>query len=228
MSRDEQGRPIRLITVSREFGAGGSELAREVGRLLDWPVLDHDIVHRVADRLRLDDGTVERFDEHPPSLLARIASVLIVLTPEMYSFAAPIDVPSHDAIAAATRHVIEDAAASLPVIVVGHGAQCIFAGRPDALHVRLVAPPDVRVRRIAQRMNTDPATVSAIVQRADHDRQAYVQRYFHSDVRGELLYDLRINTGRIAIGDAAAIVSRLVESRPTGDDADTLPGGHSS
>src|SRR5258708_816785 len=127
MSRDEQGRPIRLITVSREFGAGGSELAREVGRLLDWPVLDHDIVHRVADRLRLDDGTVERFDEHPPSLLARIASVLIVLTPEMYSFAAPIDVPSHDAIA-----------------------------------------------------------------------------------------------------EAAAIVSRLVESRPTGDDADTLPGGHSS
>src|SRR5258708_31669128 len=212
MSRDEEGRPIRLITVSREFGAGGSELAQELGRLLTWPVLDHDIVHRVADRLRLDDGTVERFDEHRPSLLARIAAVLNVLTPEMYSFAAPIEVPSHDAIAAATRRVLEDAGPPLPVIGVGHGAQCICAGRPDALHVRLVAPLDVRVHRIAQRMNTDPAAVSAIVQRADHDRQAYVQRYFHSDVRSELLYDLRINTGRIPIGDAAAIVLPLGQS----------------
>lgn len=212
MSDVQGARSIRLITVSREFGAGGSELAQELGQRLKWPVLDQDIVHRVADRLRLADGTVERFDEHPPSLLARIASVLIVLTPEMYTFSAPANVPSHDAIAAATRQVIEDAATSLPLIVVGHGAQCIFSARPDTLHVRLVAPFDVRVQRVARRVNIHPTVASALVQRADHDRQAYVQRYFHQDVKSELLYDLRINTGRIAISEAAALVAQLVES----------------
>src|ERR1700737_182851 len=98
---------IRLITVSRECGAGGSDLARELGSRLQWPVLDHDIVHRVAQRLRLDDGTVEPFDEHPPSLLSRIATVLIVPLPGMYSFPTTSEVPTHDVIADATRRVIE-------------------------------------------------------------------------------------------------------------------------
>src|ERR1700754_5266430 len=113
---------IRLVTISREFGAGGSELAAALGTRLGWPVLDHDIVHRVAERLSVDDDMVERLDEHSPSLLARIADVLIVPQPEMFTFA-PADVTSHDAIADAARAVIEEAVASPPLIVVGHGAQ---------------------------------------------------------------------------------------------------------
>ncbi|MDB4873874.1 MAG: Cytidylate kinaselike family [Gemmatimonadetes bacterium] len=200
---------IRLITVSREFGAGGSELAGDLASRLGWPVLDHDIVHRVAERLRLDDGTVEAFDEHTPSLLARIATVLIVPQPYMYSV--PVeDAPSHDAIAEATRRVITEAAASLPVIVVGHGAQCIFADRSDAMHIRVVAPLNARLQRIATRMNLDPSAAAALVRRADEDRQSYVQRYFHRDWRNPLLYDLQVNTGRVGVADAGAMVAEFV------------------
>src|SRR6266404_3755977 len=218
--------PIRLITVSREFGAGGSDLAMELGSRLKWPVLDHDIVHRVAERLRLDDGTVEPFDEHPPSLLARIATVLIVPLPGMYSFPAADDVPSHDAIAGATRRVIEDAAKSLPLIVVGHGAQCIFEDWTDTLSVRLVAPLSVRLERIAARQKINPTLAAALVRRADEDRQAYIQRYFHRDWRNELLYDLQINTGGVDIREAAAIVTRLVLRRAISSDAAVPIGSH--
>jgi len=219
---------ISLITVSREFGAGGSDLASELGSRLKWPVLDHDIVHRVAERLRLDDGTVEPFDEHPPSLLARIATVLIVPLPGMYSFPAADDVPSHDAIASATRRVIEDAAKSLPLIVVGHGAQCIFEDWTDTLSVRLVAPLGVRLERIAARQKINPTLAAALVRRADEDRQAYIQRYFHRDWRNELLYDLQINTGGVDISEAATIVTRLVERRSTRSNAAAvLQGAHS-
>jgi cytidylate kinase len=219
---------ISLITVSREFGAGGSDLASELGSRLKWPVLDHDIVHRVAERLRLDDGTVEPFDEHPPSLLARIATVLIVPLPGMYSFPAADEVPSHDAIASATRRVIEDAAKSLPLIVVGHGAQCIFEDWTDTLSVRLVAPLGVRLERIAARQKINPTLAAALVRRADEDRQAYIQRYFHRDWRNELLYDLQINTGGVDISEAATIVTRLVERRSTRSNAAAvLQGAHS-
>jgi cytidylate kinase len=215
---------IRLITVSREFGAGGSDLARELGARLKWPVLDHDIVHRVAQRLRLNDGTVEPFDEHPPSLLARIATVLIVPVPGMYSFPTAAEVPTHDAIADATRRVIEDAAKSLPLIVVGHGAQCIFEDRIDMLSVRLVAPLLVRLSRVAARQRIGSAMAAALVRRADEDRQAYIQRYFHRDWRSELLYDLQINTGAIAISEAATMVTRLVEDRSTSSAEVVLQG----
>jgi cytidylate kinase len=204
---------IHLITVSREFGAGGSDLAREVGARLNWPVLDHDIVHRVAERLRLNDGTVEPFDEHPPSLLARIATVLIVPLPGMYSYPPVSEVPTHDAIADATRRVIEDAAKSLPLIVVGHGAQCIFEDRTDMLSVRLIAPLHARLSRIAARQKISNPTAAELVRRADEDRRAYIQRYFHRDWRSELLYDLQINTGAIGISEAATMVTRLVERR---------------
>jgi len=206
---------IRLITVSREFGAGGSDLARELGARLKWPVLDHDIVHRVAERLRLDDGSVEPFDEHPPSLLARIATVLIVPLPGMYSFPTATDVPTHDAIADATRRVIEDAAKSLPLIVVGHGAQCIFEDRIDVLSVRLVAPLQARVSRVAARQKISKPMATELVRRADQDREAYIERYFHRAWRSELLYDLQINTGTIGISEAATMVTRLVERRST-------------
>ena len=215
---------IRLITVSREFGAGGSDLAHEVGARLKWPVLDHDIVHRVAERLRLDDGTVEPFDEHPPSVLARIATVLIVPLPGMYSFPTAADVPTHDAIADATRRVIEDAAKSLPLIVVGHGAQCIFEDRIDALSVRLVAPLPVRLSRVAARQRLTHPVAAELVRRADEDRQAYTQRYFHRDWRSELLYDLQINTGTIGISEAARMVTRLVVDRSTSSAEVVLQG----
>jgi cytidylate kinase len=217
---------IRLITVSREFGAGGSDLAHELGARLHWPVLDHDIVHRVAERLRLDDGTVEPFDEHPPSVLARIATVLIVPLPGMYSFPTAGDVPTHDAIAHATQRVIEDAAKSLPLIVVGHGAQCIFEDRIDTLSVRLVAPLHVRLARVAARQRISHPVAAELVRRADEDRQAYIQRYFHRDWRSELLYDLQINTGGVDIREAATTVTRLVERRATRLDAAVPIGSH--
>jgi cytidylate kinase len=218
---------IHLITVSREFGAGGSDLAHELGARLQWPVLDHDIVHRVAERLRLNDGTVEPFDEHPPSLLARIATVLIVPLPGMYSFPTATEVPTHDAIADATRRVIEDAAKSLPLIVVGHGAQCIFEDRIDTLSVRLVAPLHVRLSRVAARQRISHPLAAELVRRADEDRQAYIQRYFHRDWRSELLYDVQFNTGTIGLSEAATIVTRLVEQRSNKSEEAVLQGAQS-
>lgn len=211
--------PIKLITVSREFGAGGSELACALGARLGWPVLDRDLVHLVAEQLRMDDQTIEHFCEQPPSLLARIAGVLVMPQPEMHSFPPSGDIPGHDGIAAASTQVIRDAATRAPIIIVGHGAQCIFEGRADALHVRVVAPIDSRIRRIASRMRVGAALAATLLRRADHDRQAYVQRYFHRDWHGELLYDVRVNTGRVTIDEAAELVARVVELRSGATDA---------
>jgi cytidylate kinase len=204
---------IRLITVSREFGAGGSDLAAVLGARLGWPVLDRDLIHRVAERLRLDDSTVEHLDEHPPSLMARIASVLIIPQPDHVSFAAPTDLASADRIAEASRAAITEAGASPPIIVVGHGAQCIFAGREDALHVRVVAPVNARLERVSQRLGVDAGNAAVLLRRADDDRRTYVQRYFHQDLRNELLYDMLINTGRVSIDEAATAIAEVVRNR---------------
>jgi len=205
--------PIRLITISREFGGGGSDLAAGLGARLGWPVLDRDLIRRVAERLRLDDSTVEHLDEHPPSLIARIATVLIIPQPDHLSFAPPTDLASADRIAEASRAVITKAAETPPLIVVGHGAQCIFAGRADAMHIRVVGPMESRLERAMRRLQVDGAHAATLLRRADDERRAYVQRYFHQDLRNELLYDMVINTGRLSIDEAAAVIAGIVHSR---------------
>jgi cytidylate kinase len=204
---------IRIITISREFGAGGSDLAVALGTRLGWPVLDRNIVHRVAGQLRIDDETVERLDEHWPSLLARIAGVLTVPQPEMFTFAPNSDVTSHDAIADAARAVIEEAAATPPLLVVGHGAQCILAGRPDALHVRVVAPHADRLQRVTKRLGIDQGVATTLIRQADHDRRMYVQRHFHRDWHSPLLYHVQVNSGRLSIDECAEFIVGLVRRR---------------
>lgn len=206
-----QSARIELITVSRQFGAGGSELARKLGERLGWPVLDDEVTCRCAQRLNLETSTVERLREHAPTLLARLSAALLVSPPE-----APGIDTMHllriDAIAEAALESITEAARSLPLIVVGFGTQCMFADRADALHVRLIAPMAVRVERLRARFGWDDTNAAARARNMDEVRRRYVQRYFHRDVNDPLLYDVQINTGRTTIDEAVSILEQLVRS----------------
>lgn len=204
-----QSAHTEIVTISREFGAGGSELARKLGERLGWQVLDDEVACRCAERLHMDTAACQRLREHSPTLLARLSAALLVSPPE----APGIDMTNLlriDAIAEAALASIMEAAQLLPLIFVGFGTQCIFRNRENALHVRLVAPLETRVTRLRQRYGWDLHTATVRARRMDDDRRRYVQRYFHTDVLDPLLYDVQINTGRTTIDEAAALVERLV------------------
>ncbi len=208
-----RGDRIDLITISREFGAGGSELARALGERLGWRVLDHDLIHQVAERLELDESAVERLDERSPGWFARLSSALLIVPPEAPLEFDHMTLLSPDAVADATRAAILEAVKRLPMIVVGHGTQSLFAAHPAAFHIRLVAPLESRVRRLVERYGWDETTAAARARSIDEDRQRYVQRYYHRNWQDPLLYDVQLNTGRISIDEAAVFVEGLVRAR---------------
>jgi hypothetical protein len=200
---------IQLITISREYGAGGSELGVFLGKELGWPVLDHELVQQLAARLRCEEGEIVAMDEHVPSFLERLAAVAVVTAPESRVHSSPW-ATDPDCIAAAAREVLLEAVRTLPLIVVGHGWNCLFRGRPDVLRVRVTAPFDVRVRRVAQRTGVATAQAAADVRRKDADRQQYLQRYYHSSLNDPCEYDLQINTGAVPLDGAARMVVALL------------------
>jgi cytidylate kinase len=208
--------PIDIITISREFGAGGSSVAAALSAQLGWRVLDRDLAQQVADRLRLDRDVVEKFDEQSPSLLARMASALLISSAEAPTPAPPTDVPHHEAIAESARALIEEAGRSPPLIVVGHGGQAIFRGRRGTFHVRLVAPIAARIQRVCTRLPCTLGQAEAQVRRVDADRHDYLRRYFAVEWRDEMLYDLQINTGNISIEDAAELIVQAVGLQAVG------------
>ena len=206
-----QRAPVQLVTLSREYGAGGSELGVLLGQMLGWPVVDHELVRQLAARLSCEEGEVVAMDEHAPSFLERLASVATVTAPESRVHSRPWNTDP-DCVAAAAREVLLEAAQHPPAIIVGHGGNCLFRGRADVLRVRVVAPFDLRVQRVARRTGAPPHRAAAEVRRRDADRQQYLQRYYKSDTNDPCGYDLQINTGTVSLEAAARLVMDLIQS----------------
>jgi cytidylate kinase len=202
---------VQLITISREYGAGGSELGVLLGEKLGWPVLDHELVRQLAARLSCEEGEVKAMDEHAPSFFERLAAVATVTAPESRAHSRPWSTDP-DCVAAAAREVLLEAGQTPPLIVVGHGGNCLFRDRPDVLRVRVTAPFDVRVQRVARRTGVTVRQATAEVRRRDADRQHYLQRYYQSDVNDACGYDLQINTATIPLEPAAQLVLSIVQT----------------
>jgi cytidylate kinase len=210
--------PIELITISRQFGAGGSELASALGQRLGWPVLDEQLLPRIAEQLGIDLDAVQRRAECPPTFLARLIHAALVMNPP--ELVIPLDtrgVLTPDGVATASRQILVEAAASLPLIVVGHGAQCIFSGRLDAFHVRLCAPFESRVARLSKRFGFTAEVAAAEMRRVDDARKAYIRRYFQKSWSDPKLYDLEIDSGQTSISEMADSIVELVNSRAADD-----------
>lgn len=206
--------PIDIITVSREVGAGGSDVARALGERLGWPVLDRDMISLVGERVGLREEVVETLDEHPGGWGRRLAEAMRMVVPaESPLIPYTGDLPNTDVVAAAAAAVITEAAERPPLVIVGHGAQCLLHNRPHTFHIRLVAPIAERVQRLQARFGWDPAQALAEARRYDADRRAYVTRYYKRSWDDPTLYDVQINTGAITLEEAAAFVVSLVERR---------------
>jgi len=206
--------PIDLITISREFGAGGGELAAALGARLGWPVLDRDIAQRAAERLGVDEEAIAARDEHAPGLLERLGTTILRTSPEIISV--PPDTRQAldpERIAAGVRGVLRAAADAGPAVIVGHGAAALFADHPGALHVKLVAPLPQRAERICARAGCREKEAFGLAPRMDAERVSYMRQFYGRDWRDPLLFDLQINTGRVALDEAAALIESLVLSR---------------
>ena len=198
-----------IITISRLFGAGGSEVAGRTAEALGWTLLDNALVERVAERLGVTAEDVAARQERVPPLAERLAETLALAAPE---FAAPYAEsalpPFEERLLAVTRRVIEEAAERGPVVVVGRGAQLMLGRREDAVHVLCYAPREALVARAARRMNAAPEEAARVVDDTNRQREQYVQRHWGRSWRAHENYHLCINTDWLGIDGAAdAVVS---------------------
>lgn len=206
--------PCDLITISREYGAGASQLALLLGARLGWRVLDAEIPAAVAARLHLDPTSLDLWDEKAPRLLESLGNALMLGTPDVLIDPAYVGRPHPRDVATATRALLVEAAATPPVIIVGHGGQVIFAERPGSLHLRLVAPIVERLPRIMERRRCDARDAAAIAHHVDRDRAQYVRDYLQRDVNDPHLYALQVNTGVVTMPVIVDLVESLVGNSP--------------
>jgi cytidylate kinase len=196
-----------VITISRMYGSGGSEVAQRVAAALGWSLLDNDIVDAIAERSGLTRAEVTAQDERVPSLVERLASALSLGSPEMLPPVptGPVET-TEERIVAVTQRVIEEAVQAGPAVFVGRGAQCLLAEREDALHVFCYAPR-AALRKYAMdtfRVGQDEA--DKMVAEQNKQREQYVRRHWNRNWLAHENYHLCVNTAWLGLDGAAALV----------------------
>ena len=199
---------MAIITISRMYGSGGSEVAARVAQLLGWALFDNAFVDAVAERLGVPAAEVQAREERTPSLVERLASALAVASPELLPPPTEQLPPSEERMADVTRRIIEEAVARGNAVLVGRGAQSVLARRAGVLHVFCYAPRDALVRRVAERRRIPPAEAEKIVDETNKQRDHYVRTTFKRSWTAHDNYHLSVNTEWLGIeGAAEAIVS---------------------
>ena len=199
-----------VITISRMFGSGGSEVAAHVADALGWTLLDNALVERVAARLGRTPVEVQAIEERVPSLAERLADALALGSPEIVSpaLSAPLP-PTEERLLQVTEHVIDDAIARGPVVLVGRGAQSYLAQRNDALHVFCYAPRPALIARVMQRESIGEEEAAKRVDDTNKRREQYVRRYWHRSWSAPENYHLCVNTNWLGIGGAADLIVKV-------------------
>lgn len=199
---------MAILTVSRMFGAGGSDVAARVAASLGWSLLDNAIVEAVASRLGTTTAAVEARDERVSGIAQRLADALSFGSPEILPLLAdntPMP-PTEERVLEVTRRVMVEAVAQGPAVLVGRGAQCLLAERADAVHVFCYAPKAALVARVAARERLSVEDAEKRVQSENHQREQYVKRHWSRDWRAAENYHLCVNTDWLGIERSAELI----------------------
>ena len=206
---------MAILTVSRLYGSGGSEVAAIVAKALGWSLFDNAVVDAVAARMGLSVAEVQAREERVPSLVERLTSAMAMGSQEWISPIADAKRPTDEQLIEVTRHIIEEAIARGSLVVVGRGTQEMLAERDDALHVFCYASRKALIARTMKRESVSAEDAARLVDETNKRRDQWVRLHWERDRRSLELYDLSVNTERLGIQGAADLIVSAARSRFT-------------
>ena len=197
-------RPAQLgpfLTVSREVGSGGAEVARLVGLRLGWAVFDKELVEDLARRLELSPQMVELLDETRSNwfheTMLSLMNSRIVLQNNYLSM---------------LGKVMHLAAYEGKVIFVGRGGHLLLP-RDAGLRVRVIAPREARLATYQAREGLDASESERELDRLGAGRADFVRRHFHREPDDPYQYDMVLDSSVFGMEGCAELVCRALEMR---------------
>jgi hypothetical protein len=207
---DTPARPL-VVTLSASYGAGGSVVGPRVAELLGVPFLDRAIPTEVSSRLAvpLDEVLVhdDRAEHGVGALIAAFARI-----PLYVGASPPASVVDERAFKEEAERVIRALAARGGVIL-GRAAALVLADDPTALHVRLDAPADRRVRQAMRLSDVDERAARREQRDADRARDAYVRHFYGADAADPRLYHLVLDSTTLDLETCAGLVATAARAR---------------
>ena len=179
----------RVITISRQYGSGGGEIAQRLADRLGWRLVSRSVLDEIAARARISPAVAAEHDERVDPWFQSMVRALwqggfegAASTTETV----PID---SETIAKYSAQIVQEAALVGNAVIVGRGAQCILHDRQDTFHVSIYAPHSLRIANLRKRL-PEGANVEGKIDETDRQRASYVRRFFNRDWTDRRLYHL--------------------------------------
>jgi cytidylate kinase len=192
---------IKIITIEREYGSGGGEIAELLAKQLGWKLWDQLLTEEIARLADCPKSVVEGREERPDPLYYRLFKSFLRGSYEGSINAYKLKLVDSECILKFTEQVVLQAAKTGNSVIVGRGSQQFLKNRKDTLRVFLYAPREDKVRRLLAR-GKSAEEAEQRVDTVDQERVDFIQKYFHVEWPDRPIYHAMINT---AIGDAAVV-----------------------
>jgi cytidylate kinase len=196
---------IRVITIEREFGSGGSDIARHLAERLDWQLWDQTLTDEIARRMDCDSRAVEERAERKDPLYYRLFKAFLRGSFEGTLNAPRLRLVDADCIRQVADQVVTMAAKAGNSVIVGRGSAYFLRDRADVFHVFVYAPFEEKVRRLRKDGRSEKEATE-LAETVDRDRAAYIKRYFDIEWPARHFFHLMVNSG---MGDEFAVQTIL-------------------
>jgi cytidylate kinase len=192
---------IRIVTIEREYGCGGGEIAQQLAAELGWKLWDQSLTEEIAKLAECPRAVVEVREERTDPLYYRLFKSFLRGSYEGSLNAHKLKVVDSESIAKITQRVVEHVAKTGNSVIVGRGSQHFLRNNPDTLRVFLYAPREAKVRRLLARGKSENEA-EQLVDSVDRERADFIDKYFRVEWPNRAVYHAMINT---AIGDKAVV-----------------------
>src|SRR5580658_1274549 len=192
---------IKIVTIEREYGSGGGEIAQLLAKRLGWKLWDQLLTEEIARLAECPKAVVELREERTDPLYYRLVKSFLRGSYEGSLNAHKLNLIDGESILKITERVVQHAAKTGNSVIVGRGSQQFLKNREDTLRVFLYAPREDKVRRLLARGKSD-GEAEQLVDTVDRERVDFIQKYFHVEWPDRVVYHTMINT---AVGDEAVV-----------------------
>lgn len=196
---------INVVTIEREYGSGGGEIAQRLAQRLGWRLWDQQLTEEIARLANCPKAVVERREEHTDPLYYRFFKSFLRGSYEGSINAHKLKLVDSESILRITERVVQHAAKKGNCVIVGRGSQHFLRNNRDTFRVFLYACRQDKVWRLVHRGKSDKEA-QELVDTVDRERADFIQKYFHVEWPNRAVYHAMLNT---SIGDEAVVQTIL-------------------
>jgi len=184
---------IRILTIEREYGSGGGEIAAMVAKRLGWTLYDQLLTNEIARLMECDCRVIEEREEKRDPVFYRLLKAFMKGSHEGSQNAPRLKIVDAECIREAAEKVVKHAAERGQCVIVGRGSAYYLQDRRDAFHVFVYAPFHEKVKRLRADGKPEKEAI-LLAETVDRDRAAFIEQYFSVEWPDRHRFHLMINS----------------------------------